>query len=157
MSKYLKRIEKEVKYLREKYTNTDIILHYPKNSDYYILEFSIYKFYMPRDYPFKPPSLYIINENKETNYKNLLAQNGYIRKELNKMDIKCLCCSTILCPGNWSPSVTLIKVVDEYQYFKSIIKSIIYKYYLYIIMQENKIPIELYDNIAKYLEVKKNN
>ena len=70
-------------------------------------------------YPFAPPDIWIYNQQ----YKQLLKDlsEKYIGNFLpeNSKNTRCLCCETITCKGNWSPSFSINTLVEEIQ--KSII------------------------------------
>lgn len=56
-------------------------------------------------YPFLPPEIKI--NNKPYHY---LLQSNHMKK-INC--IHCLCCSSIICPGNWKPSHGIIHIINE--------------------------------------------
>ena len=69
-------------------------------------------FYNFKDnYPFKSPDVKI---NSKEYDGNICLPNEIIYFFLNKLNKKCLCCSSILCSYNWSPSLGLIDIVEEY-------------------------------------------
>lgn len=95
------------------YLNISIL----KGSD--IFEFEI----SSKDYPFLPPNKFIFNNH---NYRDFLK----IESQLTFNEVKsitkneCLCCSTILCAGNWSPSMRFIDILNEYYRIKTIRRTI---------------------------------
>jgi hypothetical protein len=34
------------------------------------------------------------------------------------MNFDCLCCSSILCPANWTPAIRIIKIIEEAEKIK---------------------------------------
>ena len=81
----------------------------------------------PKEYPFRPPSVKLMNGE---NYINILGEiqgNGFYKGD------KCLCCNTICCKGNWGPQKDIFEVVIE-----------IYKYLNMIYIPINE---EIYKNI----------
>jgi ubiquitin-protein ligase len=87
-----------------------------------------------RDYPFKPPKNIRINYKSYQSFLQIMSSNTIKQvKELYSKVYKtkllecCLSCSSISCPANWSPSVTLLNVVREIQTFKKIRRSVIDK------------------------------
>ncbi len=86
----------------------------------------IYK--IPDYYPFKSPRMYI-NGN---NYIDMLCINDdFTRNELISYGItECLCKNSFLCHNNWSPAITLDKILYEYISRKNIMKTIIEKRWL---------------------------
>ena len=87
-----------------------------------IFEFEI----SSKDYPFLPPNKFIFNKH---NYRDFLK----IESPLTFAEVKsitnfeCLCCSTILCAGNWSPSVRFTDILNEYYRIKTIRRKIVNK------------------------------
>jgi hypothetical protein len=102
-----------------------------------------------KHYPFKPPAKLKINN---TDYLNLLCySNKYLEKVLETKKIKCLCCSTMLCANNWSPSKTLLKLLHEYFNNKDMVIKSIYTKYIDIIISQNNMPLKIKENILKYI------
>lgn len=63
------------------------------------------------NYPFGPPKKILVNG---INYRTILAPNNIIQEFLNKFtDIRCLCCSTLMCKNNWSPRKTIKDILEE--------------------------------------------
>ena len=57
-----------------------------------------------------------------------MKSNLKYRELLQKMSgLECLCCNNILCKDRWSPSITLIKIINEVNLFRIYKKNIIYK------------------------------
>ena len=82
---------------------------------------------IPNDYPFKPPKLFI----NEQNYIQLLCfNNKMFNNEFLKEGIKCLCCETILCGNSWRPDLTIEKLIDEYLCNQKIINKILRRLYV---------------------------
>ena len=73
-------------------------------------------FIMPLNYPFYPPKNFRMNY-KHVNY-HIMGNSTMIYKYFK---IDCICCYTILCTANWSPSVTIEKILKEYDLIKNII------------------------------------
>ena len=140
-----RRLRKEYQKIEELYPNQ---LTVSKLDNKTIVEFNIYKFIIDKSYPFKSPYAFINN----IEYYNLLKINSeFINNELCKLDIKCLCCTTILCSSIWYPGKSILSVVEEYKKNKSIINKIIKKQYVIKICSQNNIPLELCDNISNYI------
>ncbi len=72
----------------------------------FVNDYNIYiKMKFPREYPFRPPKIWINNYN----YKDLLSIDGeWTLKYLNKT---CICCSSILC--NWCVSYGCKDIINE--------------------------------------------
>ena len=67
---------------------------------------------LPREYPFKMPSSVYVNG---INYKTMLIMS---EKRINEYLVKyygheCLCCSSIMCPNNWTPMTNTAFIINE--------------------------------------------
>ena len=70
----------------------------------------ILTFLIPTDYPFKSP---VILWNDKI-YRNMLIwKTKYFQNVLQDNGIKCLCCDSLLCTGNWSPTITIPRLIGE--------------------------------------------
>jgi len=61
----------------------------------------------PKEYPFRPPSVKINNNDYIKILADIQGNNCNIRKE------KCLCCSTLCCRYNWGPKIDLMDIINE--------------------------------------------
>ena len=98
---------------------------------------------IPREYPFRPPLDLKVN---------FIPINYYLlgnKRMLDKyFEIKCLCCSTILCKNNWNVQKNLEKICEEYIYFKDIINaSIVFNH----IEVSSNLPDDIIKIIADFL------
>lgn len=88
---------------------------------------NIYTFEIGQNYPFIPPKSIKINSIP---YLSFLKINSIKTlndiKKMYKIDC-CLCCSSLCCPDNWSPSITLNHIINEIIKYKQYRKNIIYK------------------------------
>jgi len=85
---------------------------------------NVYSFIINENYPFKPP----IIEINFVNYSVFLKTSQLSSMILRKMhNINCLCCNTITCHSNWSPSHTINHIILEIRKYKRYKKHIIYK------------------------------
>ena len=74
---------------------------------------TLYQLNITKEYPFHAPSTLKINY-KDYRFNYLKIHSEKTLKELKEfMEFDCLCCSSILCPENWSPAVRLVKIIDE--------------------------------------------
>lgn len=120
----LKRITKEIKNSNElidvefdDITRKLSFVH-SKNYDYI-------SFHIPLNYPFYPP------KNFKINYKNVVYHKmGNSAMIYKYFKIDCICCYTVLCADNWNPSITIIKVLKEYELLKTIINASVLFYYI---------------------------
>ena len=56
--------------------------------------------------PLKPP---------KQSYDKLLHFDGHDKRLYVNLlgDKECLCCSSIICPGNWCPTLRVVSIIDE--------------------------------------------
>tara|TARA_Y100001958_G_C20834062_1_gene283563 strand:- start:14 stop:556 length:543 start_codon:yes stop_codon:yes gene_type:complete len=82
-------------------------------------------FSFPKEYPFRPPSVKIMNGENYVNILGRIQGIGLYKSE------KCLCCNTLCCKNNWGPQKDMFDVIIEiYKNFNMIyepIKNDIYK------------------------------
>jgi ubiquitin-protein ligase len=88
-------------------------------------KYNNYCFILNDNYPFKPPNLLI----NGISYKEFLINNSSKYRNIIKKvsGLQCLCCDNILCSDRWSPSITLIKIINEVNLFRTYKKCIINK------------------------------
>ena len=86
----------------------------------------LYQFVLTNEYPFRPPATVTVNH---VNMKKYLQVNS--PKTLNELrefyNIRCLCCTSILCYNNWSPSYNLLRFISEFDIIKKMRRCIIYR------------------------------
>ena len=74
---------------------------------------TLYQLNITKEYPFHAPSIVRINY-KDYRFNYLKINSEKTLKELKEfIKFDCLCCSSILCPENWSPAIRLVKIIDE--------------------------------------------
>ena len=86
----------------------------------------IYGFIISSNYPFNPPRIFFQNrpylEFLKTSY------NPNYRKMFKQIvGQECFCCHSVNCSSNWSPGITLDKIIDEVKQIKSQKRQIINK------------------------------
>jgi len=85
---------------------------------------NIYSFILSKNYPFTPPIKFCINYK---DYKQYLKVDS--PKTMNELriynDIKCFCCSSIYCSGNWSPGLKMQNMMNEFKQIKKYRRDII--------------------------------
>lgn len=86
-----------------------------------------YGFVIKRDYPFRPPIIFFQNRP----YIDFL-KSRYISKTEKDIfkkitGLNCFCCFSVNCGDNWSPGITLEKIITEIQFFKKKKRTIIHK------------------------------
>jgi len=85
---------------------------------------NMYKFTLTKDYPFSKPLKFTINYIDYSNYFKISSPKKSTElKEYYGMD--CLCCSSISCTGNWSPSLIMEQLIMEYKKIKQYRREII--------------------------------
>jgi hypothetical protein len=136
-----KRIERDINELKKNYDNIII------NDREIIIDNKI--IIISKNYPFEMPKLYIKNiEYYNYLYINNIKINNILNKNLN---IKCLCCSSILCNTNWHPKYSLMDILKEIESVNNIklqIKNIIY---LEILSKKYNIINIVFNDIKKFL------
>ena len=67
------------------------------------------------EYPFTPPKCFTVNQNnKKTNVFKYYRSGGIFDKEYRELKgNECLCCSSILCQGNWGPTLNMTDITNE--------------------------------------------
>ena len=123
-------------YDHDYYSNKPISLHViNKKSNLICLEISL-----PRDYPFKPPSIIVNPYQNPQNYNKMIANmsnnqkysydelfsalffiiafnpfyfNTSLFSHLTQFN-SCFCCSSISCSTNWNPALTIADLIKEY-------------------------------------------
>lgn len=102
---------------------------------YNIKDLNYYEFFITSNYPFTPPKLSI-------NHKSYINNNHRIDSVKFKEDlfkykgIRCFCCETILCGNNWGPQMTLSRVLDEVETFRSYVREISHRVIVNIIKRK---------------------
>jgi ubiquitin-protein ligase len=132
-------------------------------------------FKIPNDYPFKPPTGILCNGwNYQLMLKNMPRRIDYLYYNPNEMYIgenakfdlfspirdnivvirtkpKCLCCSTLLCPDNWSPVAMIHHILKEIDDHNKLKRQIMYKLVLFDIFEKKRIPHEMIRNVFYFL------
>ena len=114
-----RRLEKEISqidflqnnfYIFEKNYPDLFIYIIPNDYSIYRMRYTLYvQITYSKSYPFKAPKV-IVNKY---DYKRLLRTNPNDLRKYFQLDISCLCCSTILCNGNWAPVYNTQKILKE--------------------------------------------
>ena len=88
-----------------------------------------FEFYKNNSFPFQSPSEIKLN-NK--NYLSLIRNINKNFLELIGIDnnIKCLCCESIICSNNWSPTIKIVSILNEID--KNVNYKMLYIYYLHL-------------------------
>jgi len=97
-------------------------------------------------YPFNAPKRVVINGIDYNGKINICKESKkYFKKYMN---INCMCCDTCLCMNNWTPTIYLIDIIDEFLLLKNT-NSVINN--LNVIKYNKNIPIEIIKYIRTFL------
>ena len=126
--------------------------------------YNILLFEIPGDYPFKPPlslkcngidsRCMLKNMPKRIEYLYYKSDDMYFEENMKYESLKkpnCLCCSTLLCPYNWSPPCRIINILNEINDHNTMKRKIMYKLILKNIFDYFNLPIDLIRNVYYYL------
>lgn len=165
-----KRIQREINYIKDNMSSYEIkeVIYnksYNENSNQ-IPNLNTYieiitpnrnklVFKLTKDYPFKVPEYLKINDiNYRHSIKNMPKRIDYLYYHPNdvyfqeKSQLKlydkpnCLCCSTLLCEGNWTPVCTIYYILNELNNHNNIKRYIKYKLMLKEIVDYFNLPLE---------------
>ena len=94
----------------------------------------IYEIVLSDSYPFAPPKLNI-NYKPYSHYFRFSSQS--FKEALYKYKkIRCFCCETITCGDNWSPALTIKKIIDEVHKFEGYCKEISHRVIIDVIKRK---------------------
>jgi ubiquitin-protein ligase len=129
-----KRVKRELENLYKLFN--DIVVDLQTNDSQGILKISIceriknnkykYEFIINENYPFVPPKIFYQNKP----YINFLRieYNKFFFDIFKKITGKtCLCCSSYTCTSNWTPAITMEKIIHEIYDFRKYRRDIINK------------------------------
>jgi hypothetical protein len=134
----LRRIGNEVQGIMQ-HVSEDFTVHYTKTGAtcHFSNDIAVE---MNRNYPFEPPKLTI----KGRSYCHFISGGSprmltYMSKVMN---IKCLCCSTMMKPENWSPAFTIVSIYKEIERTNQIKRELKYTFALKDIAKSVMMKIE---------------
>jgi len=110
------RIKKELKNLYDMFNNIEVNLN-ENTITISIVELidgkqHIYGFEISENYPFIPPKIFYQNKTYlKYLINNFTSNNIQLLKKVSGYD--CLCCHSYQCRDNWSPAVTIDKIIGE--------------------------------------------
>jgi ubiquitin-protein ligase len=119
-------------------TNTNINQHY-KNFPYSINLYEIntgriYEIILGDSYPFGPPKLNI-NYKPYSDYFKFSSLT--FKEALYKYKkIRCFCCETITCGDNWSPALTIQRIINEFHKFGNYCREISHRVIIDVIKRK---------------------
>jgi hypothetical protein len=164
-----KRITREIEYIENslpQYT----VAHYIENTDKTMLvslispNNNLLQFKFSRDYPFKPPvSLKVNGYNYRQRLNRMPLKIYYLYYHPEKMYMddttsipigcvpNCLCCSSLLCGGNWTAVLRISDILKELENHNLIKRNIMYKIYLKELADYKGLPLELIKTIYEFL------
>ena len=94
-----------------------------------------YDFIINSNYPFVQPEVFFQNRKYCDFLRVVHSYCGYkIFKQVTGMD--CLCCHSITCNSNWSPSITLPKIIEEIHHYKQLKRNIVNKVFANVIKKK---------------------
>ena len=139
----LRRINNELKnnnFFKEAIFNEEskqLTFVYGKNNNYVSM-------LIPPNYPFYPPKSFKVN------YRSIIYHKFGNKENIYKyFKINCLCCYSALCCSNWSPGVTIKKIMNQYELFRDIINCSVLFFYL---DRKNKLNNDVLNLIATYIK-----
>jgi len=92
-------------------------------------QFYRYEFVLTRDYPFRPPVIFFQGrpylEFLKTRYTYTSKYGPDLFRKVTGQN--CFCCSSVNCGDNWSPGITLEKIIAEIHSIKKKKRDIINK------------------------------
>lgn len=129
--------------------NRDLV-HFPfEINENYIVNFEYnnlkISFYLNSDYPFKPPLIYL--DSKLLNYKYNYFPPRIFNLYINSGN-KCPCCNNLTCYPRWSPTFSILNILDEYKLIKSTMVSIYKKHITSFIID---LPDDVIQIIKEYI------
>lgn len=96
----------------------------PEKSDQY--DEDLYQFILSNEYPFRSPVTVSVNHIHFKTY--LQVHSPKTLSELREYyKINCLCCSSIACNNNWTPSNNLLRFISEFNSTKRMRRGILYR------------------------------
>jgi len=132
-----KRITREWNMLHDSPNNISINTYIDKRSNLPVLiiidekfKNNIYTIILNKNYPLEPPTIKI-NFKLYIDFLKLNNKSIEILKKIHYKD--CLCCDSIVCPNNWSPSYSIYNIIQEIRKNISYKRDIKYKIIVNII------------------------
>ena len=86
-----------------------------------------YEFIINEHYPFKSPKIYYQHKPYE-NYLKIEYTKPFLNifRKISKKE--CLCCTSYNCSSNWTPAITIEKIISEIYYVREIKRKVIHKF-----------------------------
>ena len=132
--------EKRIGYELEDLTKSKITNSYIKSDNFHIIKAHnfhlLFEFYLDENYPFSPPTKVLCNN------KDLSKCNG--------QEYYCYACQSYLCGYNWSPTLRMINLIEDYIY--KLHESKILHFVCLILKRKHiDLPIELKQHICSFI------
>lgn len=130
--------------------HTVITFYYnkPNSEEGYVVEMIC-----SREYPFRPP------RDIHINYEKYHGQIEMTRDEAkfinNKYGVLCTCCESILCGNNWHPIYKIKDIIDERNFWDTILD--MYNKLNIIKIKKTNVPVEIWNTIEDYIFISKDN
>ena len=107
------------------------------------------------EYPFNPPKVFIsTGKYKEKRILELYKMTRLGQYELTDLmpSIKCLCCFTILCVGKWCPTLNILDVLKEIEFFLELRDRVRSRVTVrFFQRKEHKLPADLWNEIIEFI------
>ena len=129
-----RRLKRELELMNTQFLYSNIIVEADTESSVKVSVYEIsadakiqkYGFIVTSNYPFNPPKIFYQNRPYTDFLKTSYDTN--FRKLFKKIvGQECFCCHSINCSDNWSPAITLSRIIDEVKYIKQKKRDIINK------------------------------
>lgn len=127
-----RRIKRECLEMRDKYD--EISVEYTLDGDILVSfkrKENRYTFNIPIYYPFTSPRLNINGLDHSIFFNLITNRFKTVLKYVSGLD--CLCCNSYLCKDNWSPAVTMERVINQIEEYKT------FKYWIFVKLILDKI------------------
>lgn len=144
-----KRFIHELTNVLTNYTSSQITVTITSDSSV-IVELAIdstrYIFDIGEHYPFQPPRKINVNFIEYSSLLRLPVRFRILYEKLTRE--KCMCCSSVICNANWSPAITMNKLIVEINRSRKLIRQIV----LILLIEQIKVKHLLADlEISSFL------
>ena len=166
-----RRLKREIDYIKDKMPEYIILDEIEENKIKKEIYFRIIThnnnqlvFTLPYDFPFKPPQNLLLNgQNYRYSLKNMPTRIYYLyyhpeqmyfqekKENVNYNKIQCICCSSLLCPDNWTPVNMIYHILNEIKQHNVLKRNIMYKLNLKMIFNYYNLHFDLMRNIYDFL------
>jgi len=122
-----KRLNREIVDIRNKYVDCKIVFLQEDNI-YIVIQIFVnaetnYSFKINADYPFKYPKTVKCGTRDYSRMMKLSPRFSLVLERLT--GIKCLCCSSFFCANNWTPAITILRIIQEIERNRNVFRRIV--------------------------------